>query len=152
MKKQMMAIGALCVVLGAGAANAAETVTYWDSKEKKEKTQTACQAITASTTTLKGWYFVEGNVTITHTLQLDGTAHIILKDGARLEVCGADSAPGIGVRYGFMVSDKLHIYGQEKGTGELVAIGGKNCPGIGGLSENSHYAHCGQVFVFGGHV
>ena len=62
MKKSVVSCWLLAagVALATGVARAAETVTYWDSDAKKEKTQTACQAVTASTTTLKGWYFVEG--------------------------------------------------------------------------------------------
>ena len=76
-----------CLLLGAEIARAGDAVTYWDPKGGKSVTE-SCERITAETTMLADgkWYYVEGNVEMTHGLALENEAHIILTDDSRLVI------------------------------------------------------------------
>ncbi len=98
-----------------------------------------------------GWYVVpEGEVTISERISVNGTAHLILCDGAKLTA-----------RYGITVNNNnaLNIYGQSKGTGMLVATGFTSYnhdtkhrsyyPGIG--ADDITFA-AGDIIIHGGTV
>lgn len=85
------------------------------------------------------WYVVQGEVNIDKCVIVTGDVHLILADGAKLTVDG-----GIGVHEGNVLS----IYGQEEGTGELVANGHSNNAGIGGSSSYNS----GAIKIAGGTV
>ena len=90
------------------------------------------------------WYAAEGEVTV-GTLTVTGEANIILMDGAKLTVNGVDEQAGILVEKG----NTLKIWGQEKGTGKLVANSGYyRCAGIGGGDNGAG----GTVVINGGTV
>ena len=59
-----------------------------------------------------GWYVVYGNIRCDEILQFSGDAHIILADGARLDVNNKIDSNGY----------DLAIYGQAAGSGELSVI------------------------------
>ncbi|MBO7416569.1 MAG: hypothetical protein J6U22_08330, partial [Bacteroidaceae bacterium] len=59
-----------------------------------------------------GWYVVYGNIRCDEILQFSGDAHIILADGARLDVNNKIDSNGY----------DLAIYGQAAGSGELTVI------------------------------
>ena len=94
------------------------------------------------------WYVVTGAVTVAESIVVDGTANLILADGATL-TAGYDAyepagAAGIEVPAGAT----LNIYAQAGGTGTLVARGTDYAAGIGGAFEGD----CGTVNISGGQV
>ncbi len=89
------------------------------------------------------FYIVKGADVQTGTLTVNGTATLILMDGAKLTATGGTQSAGINV-----VSDKtLIITGQKNGTGILVA-NGNYATGIGGGSQRGG----GTVTINGGTV
>ena len=93
-----------------------------------------------------GWYYVRGEVTIPAGRRFEvaetNTVHLILCDGARLRIRNQ----GDGLAAVRTTGGTLVIYGQEAGTGMIVAEGGgedanlpsgagiggdNNCPGMG---------------------
>ncbi|WP_455138552.1 YDG domain-containing protein [Thermophilibacter sp.] len=85
------------------------------------------------------WYVAKGNVTINGRVIVSGKVHLILADGAKLTV-----DDGISVNEG----NSLSIYGQENGTGKLVANGNFSNAGIGGSSS----FNSGTIKIAGGTV
>ena len=113
-----------------------------------------CALVTGATRTLEsGWYAVQGTVTIPAdaNLTVNGTAHLILCDGAKLTILN----PG-DHRNAVYVSKaaSLIIYGQTAGTGALTVTGGNFSAGIGGgTTRVAVYSRdCGTVTVNGGTV
>jgi hypothetical protein len=94
------------------------------------------EAITSGSNNLSGWYYVEGNVTISSTVTLSGDTHLILCDGATLtiNVTGSD--------YGIKLDDDLTIYAQSSGShaGKLI-INGVN---------NGIFGNLGNITINGG--
>ena len=84
------------------------------------------------------WYVVEGEVT-TAVIEVRGEANLILADGAKLTVNGGIRVEG---------NNKLNIYAQSAGTGELIANGAGHCAGIGGGNGGAG----GTVTINGGRV
>ena len=91
------------------------------------------------------WYVVTGEVSRAW-IGVQGSAHLILCDGAKLTVRSEMDSAGIRV----MSQDSLFIYGQREGTGELEATGGAFAAGIG----NAVYGldKVGSVTINGGRV
>ena len=91
-----------------------------------------------------GWYVAEGEVTIDTRVTVTGDVKLILKDGCKLTVIGGIRLTG---------SNKLTVFGQPAGTGELNTLddgtvaGGRNA-GIGGNIHES----AGILTVYGGTV
>ena len=80
-----------------------------------------------------GWYAIRGRSEV-GSLTVEGEAHLILLDGAKLTVRGGKNQAGIAVEKG----NALTIYGQANGTGELIAYGGPSDPMVGtGLGGGS---------------
>ena len=94
-----------------------------------------------------GWYVVTGEVS-TADITVDGTANLILADGASLVVTGGAQKAGIGVGG----NETLNIYGQRNGTGSLKATGGVDGAGIGGDAVNNGGGAGGTVTINGGRV
>ena len=90
--------------------------------------------VTGNTDTFEdgGWYVVKGEVDC-GTITVNGSANLILADGAKLTVNGDDKHAGIEVTEG----NTLTIWGQENGAGELVAIGRGGGAGIGGGKDGA---------------
>ena len=152
MKKTLMVVA---MMLGAGSA-LGDTVTY---RIRLPETVVSVDMSVDATRITKdtvwlyggGWYYVDGDVEVDHHLLCNGNtenpAHIILMDGSRLVLRGADGYPGLYAGVG----SKLEIYGQRLGAGKLIAYGGANAPGIGGAAF-SNSTICGTIIVHGGNV
>ena len=109
--------------------------------------------ITSSTTTMgtnntETWYIVDDNVTVNNRIELNGTVNMILADGKMLT-----AVKGLYVRPSVI----LNIYGQNGGTGELIAYSGNNrYAAIGGDDADSHNGNiyseksCGRITIHGG--
>ncbi len=125
-------------------------ITYWYCDEKGANWQTGTkeageyESVTSSDTAWgtsgsATWYVASDEITISSRITVKGNVHLILADGATLT---AES--GIGVNEG----NSLTIYGQEAGTGTLVAKTTTNFDaGIGGTGGAS-----GQITINGGNV
>ena len=76
-----------------------------------------------------GWYAVTNDVVFPayESLAVKGNAHLVLCDGASLTIQSGYGNTAVDARGG-----SLTIYGQEKGTGALTAMGGSGVAGIGG--------------------
>ena len=98
----------------------AENVTYLDADGA---TQTAPSAtnITSDTTALTaGWYVVDSDITINHTLTISGEVHLILAANAKLTVNG-DTGYGIHCTTADGgTNSSLEIFVQSLGSGELI--------------------------------
>ena len=88
-----------------------------------------------------GWYAVNGFVTCSERLYVNGEVNLILGDGATL-----DAWEGIGVPNG----SSLTIYG----SGRLVAEGKERCAGIGGDDHegNADNLPIGRITINGGTI
>lgn len=91
---------------------------------------------------------IEGNVSIAGLIEVIGTAHLILADGATL-----NARRGIKVSTG----NKLYICAQSQGTGKLIAgaaygasIGGTQYGTSTGTDTNQPGA--GDIYICGGNV
>lgn len=112
-----------------------------DEVTSAEKTAIPDAIVSTSTTTFENgkFYVVSGSVTISNLITVNGTANLILCDGATLS---ADA--GINVSSG----NALNIYAQTAGTGKLIATGNTDTAGIGGGNSGSG----GTVNIHGGTV
>ena len=101
--------------------------------------------LTDNTATIGGgrWYAVVGTIS-RGTITVNGSAHLVLCDGAKLIVNGTDGRAGIAVGKG----KSLDIWGQTNGTGELTANGSGFGAGIGGDTGGAG----GTVTINGGTV
>ena len=98
-----------------------------------------------SRTLVSGWYAVTDVLGLPPGgLTVQGDVKLILEDGARLAVTGTLHSAGITVASG----NTLTIYGQDAGTGELIATGAEFAAGIGVGSD----AVVGTVVINGGTV
>ena len=121
---------------------------YWDATDKEVKYNDAnasdYRVLDANTVNLENGYtyVVSGSVTNNNRLVVNGTASIILCDGASL-----DAQKGITVGEG----KTLNIYAQSEGTdmGEMNAVGDFNYAGIGGGTNGGNG---GNVTIYGGNV
>ena len=98
-----------------------------------------------------GWWIVTNKVTIKNSqyISINGKVKLILCDEASLTVTNVAAncaAIDMSVRNG--INNSLTIYGQEGGTGKLIASGGECGAGIGGSRQCSG----GEVTVNGGDV
>ena len=88
------------------------------------------------------WYIVRGNVTITHRLNIVGTANLILGDGATLRCTD-------GIRSERKLNSVLNIYTQAEGTGKLIAeTEARDWAAIGGHESGD----AGTLNVYGGNI
>ena len=128
-------------------AGTLDPVKYIDA-DGKVQTCTDYEEVASATTAFNNgkWYVVKGDVTVSSTIYVSGTAHLILCDGASLTVNGSSDKAGIQVSSG----DTLKIYGQSKGSGKLEANGGNYGAGIGGSKYPDSKA--GIVEINGGVV
>lgn len=153
--RKIVTVG-IVALMGATTVMAADPVGYmdWDPAEKKMVSAvcSSYETYSGQTTLAAGkWYVVKGDVQVGSRIvvsgKVDNPTRLILCDGAKL-TAGA----GIRVSVSGGSLDALVIYGQEKGTGELMAdayggFTGKDA-GIGGDFGNSG----GAVTINGGIV
>ena len=95
----------------------------------------------SNTSTPSGnWWLVPGQMSIRRRINIDGTKHLILCDGATLIL-----QEGIHLTSG----NTLHIYGQSAGTGKLII----NCvdDGVAGIGGNN-VKQCWTLIVNGGEI
>ena len=130
---------------------AADPVEYytWDEGQKKLVPQTCTDytVVTPDMATFEDgqWYVVNGAVeNTTGGIVVNGSAHLILCDEAKLVVTGAENEAGIRVLDG----KSIRIYGQAKGTGLLEATGGAGSSGIG----TRYNSWCGTIVIDGGTI
>ena len=125
---------------------------YWDTAAKKVRVgyDYAENVIDVSTLTddvsvgmhSGNWYIVRGNVTITHRLNIVGTANLILGDGATLKCTD-------GIRSERKLNSVLNIYTQAEGTGKLIAeTDARDWAAIGGHETGD----AGTLNVHGGNI
>lgn len=88
-----------------------------------------------------GWYAICGDVTVDDAIIIKSNVNLLLCDGAKLEV-----NEGIDVDEGAI----LIIWGQEEGSGVLIAEGKPYAAGIGG--ESGYQAHFGEIVINGGTI
>lgn len=100
-----------------------------------------------------GWYIVlDSGVTRSSSSTVSGDVHLILADGASLDINSSKSTSyaGIAVSEG----NNLTIYGQQLGTGQLSVTGRDYGVGIGGYfnMDNGMFYNCGTITINGGKV
>ncbi|MBE6382650.1 MAG: hypothetical protein E7049_06525, partial [Lentisphaerae bacterium] len=146
---RLVAVRSLAVAFFALASFAASATDYIDATGNPASA--TCTPITSSTTTLEtGWYVVEGEVSISSTVTVNGDVNLILADGAKLTVRVSENyKAGILVANDGTTVNTLTIWCQSGGTGELVVSGGFFAAGIGGDYTTSN---CGSVTIYGGAV
>ena len=135
---------ALSVQMAWGQTNVSYLEYNTSTNSFDSKVASSCTAVTSSTTSMSnGWYVVNSIVTNSNRISVQGTVHLILVDGDKL-----DLSDGIYVPSGA----SLIIYGQTNGTGELVAIGSTG--GHAGIGGNEHEASgaSGNITIHGGKV
>ena len=123
----------------------------WDEETREMRDRFCARAIpvTADTDVLEdgNWYYVSNTVS-RGMITVNGMAHLILCDGAKLTVTGGTNEAGIAVSVG----NSLTIYGQTLGTGELVAknIWGGPAGHSGACIGGKNGSSCGTVTINGG--
>lgn len=144
----LLAMTVALVALGfapSRAEAATESVAYVDAQGNPMGPE-ECDIITAQTPELKsGWYAVKGNVEISKRLSFasGSTTNLILCDGATLTL-----PKGLDVYYGI----SLRIYGQENGSGKLVARNGGDGFDAAIGSSWSRQQNSGSIVIRGGKV
>ena len=107
---------------------AGNTYLKWDADQKKlvaTDIPAGATPMTSSTTAWAGTYVVEGDVTISGQIKLNGNVDLIIKDGAKL------TAKQI---YGNSSKYNLSIYGQANKTGQLVVNSSNDEDAIAGIT------------------
>lgn len=118
------AITLLLLLLTSPTAWAADGVKYIDA-DGKEKTQNEFTIInnntqiTLGTTNKTTWYVMTGEINYESTVSLMGDVHIILADGAQIEINAYNGVSSDDYN-GIYAIGSLTIYGQEAGTGTLT--------------------------------
>jgi len=120
------------------------SVTFVDA-DGVEVSETCAEVAQSMTTWNSGWYVVNADTAFDSSVTVSGDVKLVLADDVTLTVAGsAYGKPGILVPWGH----SLTIYGQQKGTGALIASGYSAGAGIGGCKD----VDCGTVTVNGGVV
>ena len=120
------------------------SVTFVDA-DGIEVSETCAEVAQSMTTWNSGWYVVNADTAFDSSVTVSGDVKLVLADDVTLTVAGsAYGKPGILVPWGH----SLTIYGQQKGTGALIASGYSAGAGIGGCKD----VDCGTVTVNGGVV
>lgn len=133
----------LVMLLTSATAWAADGVKYIDA-DGQEKTQNGVTIIndntpiTLGTTDATTWYIMTGEINYESTVSLIGDVHIILADGAQIEINAYNGVSSSEDSYnGIYATGSLSIYGQEAGTGTLTINSDKiTKPGNGIFAKN----------------
>ena len=140
-------------LLGVVSARA-EWVEYRDSAGNLQSRECSIvESLGPSTTAyvgMGGWRAVKGDISLRGII-VEGNGHLILCDGASLTIDGSAASypmPGICLNHG----DSLTIYGGDKGTGRLVAIGGADSAGIGCQRDQRDVQGAGNLTICGGNI
>ena len=157
MKTKELVLSALCIVLSACTAMAADPVVYldWNAAKKQlvEVSITDYAVYKGETTLAAGTtYVVNKGGTLTDRITVSGTAEnptrLILCDGVTFNV-----PKGVTVYAKDATTNALVICGQKLGTGALVVtsdIGTGNSAGIGGYYPAPISAPCGGIITING--
>lgn len=142
----------LFLVVGMPAeAKAADSVSYVDYTWNEEtqtltseaKTVTDYTIVTETTNAMSnGWYVVNGEITVSERITVEGVVYLILADGAHLTASG-----GITVNEG----KALYIYANssdENTMGKLTATSTSSDAAIGSASGN----YAGTIVINGGNI
>lgn len=155
-KKLLFTLLLLCaVVLGMGAQEVKYIDRTWSGSAivETEKTCSSYTEISGNNPSQEkalngGWYVVKENASRKRIIIKAGhEVNIILCDGAKLNSIVTFEHSGI-------YATKLHVYGQEGGTGKLVADASndeKNA-GIGANTADDGYKRLGELYVHGGKI
>lgn len=103
----------------------------------KNKLNHTAERYTASNTPKGDWWYICDETTIDWRIEIKGEKHLILCDGATLNL-----PKGILLESG----NTLYIYGQSKGTGKLIINGVDNYKA--GIDGNDNGA-CGKLVLYG---
>lgn len=160
------AAAAVMALMGMEGANEIVTLTIYDTKtvsyigENGTQTSHLAEIVTGQSyqnETVKWgenssndrYYVVEGNVSIDGLIEVTGTAHLILADGATL-----NAKRGIKVSSG----NNLYICAQSGNSGKLIAdsaygaaIGGVQT-GTSSGTANMNQPNAGNIYIFGGNI
>ena len=76
----------LILATAAALCASADMVQYYDPINPDNSHMEAnCTSYTNQTTLTSGWYVVEGNVNVNHSITVNGDVNLILKDNAELK-------------------------------------------------------------------
>ena len=116
-----------------------DSIPYIDASGNEQEVNSATRLESAALPE-GDWWYVTGETTIDRRISISGTKHLILTDGAVLNI-----PKGIQLASG----NTLNIYGQSDNTGKLVinSVESENA-GIGG----NHRQSCGALTVNGGDI
>jgi len=155
------------MILAILPATALAAASYYIDESGDRQILTDCTPVTSETTQWEdgGWYIVNNNiVNITGGVTVTGDVKLVLVDGCTLTVTAptVSTAEG-GLKAGIHVAEgnTLTIYGQDLGTGKLIATGGGGSSGSGGgagiggngtVPDQPTDGNCGTVIIYGGHI
>ncbi|GHT52832.1 hypothetical protein AGMMS49982_14110 [Bacteroidia bacterium] len=146
-KQNLLARTVVVAAICLSTATASAQTSYIDASGTAQTTPSAATTITNQTTLTDGWYVVTGNVTVGSRITVSATgtgAHLILADDCNFTVDGGIKVEG---------SNKLTIYGQAAGSGNLIAQNpGDYNAGIGSNSDSWTGASGGNITINGGTV
>ena len=119
-------------------------VPYIDEKGERQIRKPGEYTVLTSLTDVSnlggGWYVVQGEVEYTNQVKFSGDAHLILADGAEMEIVTEGES-----EHGIYASKNLTIYGQNGQSGILNdTANGTNGSGI--------YSYSGDITINGGTV
>ena len=146
MKKRILSV-LLCLVmvlwLLPTAAFAETSITYLDKEGSTQCCSNPTEVTSNSAAWTAGWYYVDGDVTISERVTVSGDVYLILTDNATLT-----ASKGIEVSYGH----GLTIYAQSIGEnqGKLTAVGEDKCAAIGGGADGNRGG--GTITINGGEI
>ena len=154
---------AVSVAMAADMARAAESVPYldWDDANGKMTNATLPVAdyelVTSETREFADgkWYVIADAVVIDNgaNIKVNGSARLVLCDDASLTITNvADYNAAIDVSVSGSTTNSLAIYGQQGGSGVLLATGGGFGAGIGTAERSETAEGCGVIVINGGIV
>ena len=121
---------------------ASNAVPYIDVDEygNRSEQRNNAERFSESNTPKGDWWYISGETTIGWRIEIKGEKHLILCDGATLNLPK-------GIQLG--EDNALYIYGQSEGTGKLIINGVESeKAGIGGNKKGA----CGTLVVNGGEI
>ena len=121
-----------------------DPVAYIDENGDTQQCTDYTPLTGTETTLTAGWYVADGTLNYDHTLILSGDVHLLLKDGAVMNV-GTEQQP-ISGEYGIGENGSLHIYGQSAGSGYLYIY----CEEYGISVDDDYEQNGGNVTISAG--
>lgn len=115
-----------------------DSVAYVDGTGAAQTHDGVTEVTSSDTTWESGWYIADGTISMDHRVTVEGTVTLILADGCDLTVNGGiDVSPG----------NTFTVYGQEGGSGSLVASGETHdsTSGDAGIGGNADTVDFGDI-------